>query len=118
MWLATLMLASCEEKLPEFEVTTLSVQAEWQGFDLHLSSNMNLASGIEIQEQGFVVELPVNQLHGYWQDSPDTREKRTIRVPLGESLDYTLSSEGWALTYLVQPMPTSRPMPATTAAQR
>ena len=95
MWLATLMLASCEEKLPEFEVTTLSVQAEWQGFDLHLSSNMNLASGIEIQEQGFVVELPVNQLHGYWQDSPDTREKRTIRVPVGESLDYTLSSEGW-----------------------
>lgn len=89
------VLASCEETLPEFEVTTISVQAKWEGYDLRLTTDMNLASGLEIQEQGFVVELPVYDIFGTWHDHPESRENRTLQVPVGEDLSLTIPSEGW-----------------------
>ena len=35
------VLASCEETLPEFEVTTISVQAKWEGYDLRLLTTVD-----------------------------------------------------------------------------
>ena len=89
------VLASCEEQLPEFEVTTIEVQSAWKGHDLHLSSSMDLATGVKIQEQGFVLEFPVYDIMGNWHDSPDAREKRTFIVPAEEDLSITIPSEGW-----------------------
>ena len=86
------VLVSCEEKLPEFDITTVTIRAEWQEHDLHLSSGLELAEGIDIKEQGFVLELPV-LAGGVWVDYE--REQRTVKVPAGESLAYTLLSEGW-----------------------
>ena len=93
-WLAVVLLASCEEKLPEFEVTTVTIGAEWKDANLHLTTGMDLASGVEVIEQGFVLELPVYIGGGHWHDYPDSREKRTVKVPAGTT-EYTLLSEGW-----------------------
>ena len=86
------VLVSCEEKLSEFDITTVTIRAEWQEHNLHLISDLELAAGIDIKEQGFVLELPV--LSGGWWIDYD-RELRTVKVPVGESLTYTLLSEGW-----------------------
>ena len=40
------VLVSCEEKLPEFDITTVTIRAEWQEHDLHLSSGLELADHI------------------------------------------------------------------------
>lgn len=92
--LLAVVLASCEETLPEFDVTMVTLKAEWKNSDLHLSPDADLASGVEILEQGFVLELPVCNPGGYWMDYPDIREKRTVKVPAGTA-QYTFPSEGW-----------------------
>ena len=86
------VLVSCEEKLPEFDVTTLSMKAEWRDANLYLSSDIKLSSGVGIKEQGFVLELPVCSSAGYYGSET---EQRTVQIPVGESLEYTLLSEGW-----------------------
>lgn len=91
--LAMVLLVSCEETLPKFEVTTIKVKAEWKNADLYLTTDMDLASGVEVLEQGFVLGLPVYNYS--WTDNPDWLEKRTVTVPVGTTA-YTFPSEGWA----------------------
>ena len=93
--LLAILLVSCEEQLPKFDVTTIKVKAEWIDHDLHLSSSVDIASEVEILEQGFVLELPVFESSGYWNDHNDAREKRTVKVPVGTDVSYVLLSEGW-----------------------
>lgn len=92
--LAMVLLASCEEKLPEFDVTSIRFEAGWKEADLHLSAKVDYSSGVEIMEQGFVLELPVWHT-GFWVDYEGDREVRTIKVPAGAEVTYVLPNEGW-----------------------
>lgn len=91
---AALLLAACEESLPAFDVSAVTIEAEWKEGDLHLSSSVDVASGNAVIEQGFVLELPVFWLDN-WRDYPGEREKRTIRVESASQVSCVLQSEGW-----------------------
>lgn len=91
---AALLLVACEENLTAFDVSAVTIEAEWKEGDLHLSSSVDVASGNTVVEQGFVLELPVFGWSG-WRDSSNAREKRTIRVESASQVSYVLQYEGW-----------------------